>query len=131
MGQKAMAMATPSAAQMMQMTPEQMQAYRWEKEIDDRNRPLADEELDAMFPPGYKILQPPNNYVPIRTPARKLTATPTPMQGQTPQGFYMQTENLDKISAMDIARTLQFLGCKPTRAEVELIIWVSGEILVV
>mmetsp|Transcript_27213 Transcript_27213/g.36358 ORF Transcript_27213/g.36358 Transcript_27213/m.36358 type:complete len:153 (+) Transcript_27213:186-644(+) len=24
---------------------------------------------------------------------------------------------------MDIARTLQFLGCKPTRAEVELIIW--------
>ena len=100
MGQKAMAMATPSAAQMMQMTPEQMQAYRWEKEIDDRNRPLADEELDAMFPPGYKILQPPNNYVPIRTPARKLTATPTPMQGQTPQGFYMQTENLDKTSKL-------------------------------
>jgi len=95
-GQKAMAMATPSAAQMMQMTPEQMQAYRWEKEIDDRNRPLSDEELDAMFPPGYKILQPPNNYIPIRTPARKLTATPTPMMGQTPQGFYMQTENLDK-----------------------------------
>ena len=38
-----------------------------------------------------------------------------------------KTENLDKISAMDIARTLQFLGCKPTRAEVELIIWVSGD----
>ena len=29
----------------------------------------------------------------------------------------------DKISAMDIARTLQFLGCRPTRADVELIIW--------
>merc|ERR1719450_1578335 len=63
-GQKAMAAQTPSAAQMMQMTPEQMQAYRWEKEIDERNRPLSDEELDAMFPPGYKILQPPNNYIP-------------------------------------------------------------------
>ena len=98
MGQKAMAMATPSAAQMMQMTPEQMQAYRWEKEIDERNRPLADDELDAMFPPGYKILQPPSNYIPIRTPARKLTATPTPMMGQTPQGFYMQAENLDKTA---------------------------------
>ena len=98
MGQKAMAMATPSASQMMQMTPEQMQAYRWEKEIDERNRPLADEELDAMFPPGYKILQPPSNYIPIRTPARKLTATPTPMMGQTPQGFYMQAENLDKTA---------------------------------
>ena len=36
-----------------------------------------------------------------------------------------KTENTDKISAMDIARTLQFLGCRPTRAEVELIIWVS------
>ena len=32
-------------------------------------------------------------------------------------------DNLEKISAMDIARALQFLGCKPTRAEVELIIW--------
>merc|ERR1712241_1452042 len=49
-----------------------------------------------MFPPGYKVLQPPATYVPIRTPARKLTATPTPMMGQTPSGFYMQTENLDK-----------------------------------
>merc|ERR1712241_858912 len=49
-----------------------------------------------MFPPGYKVLQPPATYVPIRTPARKLTATPTPMMGQTPSGFYMQTETLDK-----------------------------------
>jgi len=98
MGQKAMGMATPSAAQMAQMTPEQMQAYRWEREIDERNRPLMDEELDQMFPPGYKILQPPSTYIPIRTPARKLMATPTPMMGQTPSGFYMQQENLDKSS---------------------------------
>lgn len=34
-------------------------------------------------------------------------------------------ENLDKIGPMDIARTLQFLGCRPTKAEVDLIIWVS------
>ena len=34
-----------------------------------------------------------------------------------------KTDNLDKISAMDIARTLQFLGCRPTRADVDLIIW--------
>ena len=90
MGQKAMAMATPSPHQMM--TPEQLQAYRWEQEIDQRNRPLSDEELDAMFPPGYKVLQPPAGYIPIRTPARKLTATPTPMMGQTPTGFYMQPD---------------------------------------
>ena len=34
-------------------------------------------------------------------------------------------ENLDRIGPMDIARTLQFLGCRPTKAEVDLIIWVS------
>ena len=60
MGQKAMAMATPSAAQLAQMTPEQMQAFRWEREIDERNRPLMDEELDAMFPPGYKVTSHPH-----------------------------------------------------------------------
>jgi len=31
-------------------------------------------------------------YIPIRTPARKLTATPTPIAG-TPQGFFIQTED--------------------------------------
>lgn len=38
------------------MTPEQLQAWRWEREIDERNRPLSDEELDAMFPEGYKVV---------------------------------------------------------------------------
>ncbi|OMO63584.1 Armadillo-like helical [Corchorus olitorius] len=62
------------------MTPEQYNLLRWEKDIDERNRPLTDEELDAMFPQeGYKILDPPASYVPIRTPARKLLATPTPI----------------------------------------------------
>ncbi|XP_057320468.1 splicing factor 3B subunit 1 isoform X1 [Microplitis mediator] len=91
-GPKAMGMTTPTPGQLMSMTPEQLQAYRWEREIDERNRPLSDDELDSLFPPGYKILQPPAGYVPIRTPARKLTATPTPMAG-TPQGFFIQTED--------------------------------------
>ncbi|XP_075236948.1 splicing factor 3b subunit 1 isoform X1 [Lycorma delicatula] len=91
-GQKAMAMATPTPGHLMTMTPEQLQAYRWEREIDERNRPFTDDELDAMFPPGYKVLTPPAGYIPIRTPARKLTATPTPIAG-TPTGFFMQTED--------------------------------------
>ncbi|CAG0896456.1 unnamed protein product [Darwinula stevensoni] len=90
-GHKAMAMATPTPGHMMAMTPEQLQAWRWEKEIDERNRPLSDDDLESMFPPGYKVLQPPAGYVPIRTPARKLTATPTPMSTTT--GFYIQTED--------------------------------------
>lgn len=114
---------------LMSMTPEQLQAWRWEREIDERNRPLTDDELDAMFPEGYKvrlpflffwggyfhlsrkssvlrgaiqylasffslvlqILPPPAGYVPIRTPARKLSATPTPIGGMT--GFHMQAED--------------------------------------
>ncbi len=43
-------------------------------------------------------------YVPIRTPARKLTATPTPMVGGvagTPMGFRMQTPD-SKVSVVDM-----------------------------
>ncbi|XP_038862861.1 splicing factor 3B subunit 1 isoform X2 [Salvelinus fontinalis] len=90
-GTPAMNMATPSPGHLMSMTPEQLQAWRWEREIDERNRPLTDDELDAMFPEGYKVLPPPAGYVPIRTPARKLSATPTPMGGMT--GFHMQQED--------------------------------------
>ncbi|CAH2990692.1 unnamed protein product [Chilo suppressalis] len=104
-GVKAMALATPTPGHVAAMTPEQLQAYRWEKEIDERNRPYTDEELDAMFPAGYKVLPPPAGYVPIRTPARKLTATPTPLAG-TPIGFFMQTEEVGG-SAAAAARLLE------------------------
>ena len=34
---------------------------------------MTDEELDSMFPPsGYRKLDPPASYAPIRTPQRKL-----------------------------------------------------------
>ncbi|CAA7034833.1 unnamed protein product [Microthlaspi erraticum] len=73
------------------MTAEQYNMARWEKDIEERNRPLSDEELDAMFPlEGYKVLEPPASYVPIRTPARKLMATPTPYA--TP-GYNIPEEN--------------------------------------
>lgn len=54
-GTKAMAMATPTPGHLMSMTPEQLQAFSWQKEIDERNRPLTDDDLEAMFPPGYKV----------------------------------------------------------------------------
>ncbi|CAN0482447.1 unnamed protein product, partial [Discosporangium mesarthrocarpum] len=70
------------------MTPELAQQLRWERELDERNRPLTDEDLDAMFPPsGYRILDAPVGYNPIRTPSRRLLATPTPLPS-TP-GFKM------------------------------------------
>eukprot|EP01101_Sappina_pedata_P005916 TRINITY_DN2821_c0_g1_i1.p1 TRINITY_DN2821_c0_g1~~TRINITY_DN2821_c0_g1_i1.p1 ORF type:complete len:1165 (+),score=432.75 TRINITY_DN2821_c0_g1_i1:32-3496(+) len=71
---------TPSHNPNIPMTPEQVHAMRWEREIDERNRELTDEELNEMFPKdGYAIVTPPASYVPIRTPARKLMSTPSPM----------------------------------------------------
>ena len=79
--------ATPAASGVA-MTPEMANQMRWQGEMDARNRPLTDEDLDAMFPKeGYKILDPPPGYEPVMTPSRRLLATPTPMAG-TP-GFAM------------------------------------------
>ena len=55
------------------------QQNRYDSEIEERNRPITDSELDAILPKkGFKIVDPPTSYVPIRTPSRKLLATPTP-----------------------------------------------------
>jgi splicing factor 3B subunit 1 len=68
---------TPSTAQ---MTPEQNRQARLQKELDFRNRYLTDEELNNLIPiQGYQIIEPPADYKPIKTPSRKLQATPTPM----------------------------------------------------
>jgi splicing factor 3B subunit 1 len=44
---------------------------------DDRNATLTDADLDKILPKdGYEIINPPESYKPIRTPDRKLQATP-------------------------------------------------------
>ncbi|KAF0973553.1 hypothetical protein FDP41_008257 [Naegleria fowleri] len=49
------------------MTPQEYSQLKIEQEIDARNRPLSDEELDAMLPSeGFEILKPPPDYVPKR-----------------------------------------------------------------
>uniref|UniRef100_A0A914ZAI7 Splicing factor 3B subunit 1 domain-containing protein n=1 Tax=Panagrolaimus superbus TaxID=310955 RepID=A0A914ZAI7_9BILA len=70
-------------------TPEQIALQRHQMDIELRNQPITDEELDSLFPPGYKIWAPPASYIPLRTPSRKLFATPTPMHGSA-HGFSMQ-----------------------------------------
>ena len=115
-GSMAMGMETPTPGQLGSMqTPEQVQTARWENEIDERNQPITDEELDAIFPTeGYKILEPPAGYAPIRTPSRRLLATPTPAGGAT--GFLIQNdEGMDKskygITVKDLGDNLP--GLKP------------------
>lgn len=64
-------------------------AMALEREMESRNRPWTDVALDAILPSeGYAILPPPASYVPLRTPGRKLLATPTPLS-MTPAGFQM------------------------------------------
>ena len=64
-------------------------ALSLEREMETRNRPWTDAALDAILPlEGYTILPPPTNYLPLRTPGRKLLATPTPLS-MTPAGFQM------------------------------------------
>ena len=95
-GSAALGMATPTpsaALNIAAMTPEQIQAMRWERDLDERNRPLTDEELDTLFPDGYKVLDPPASYQPIRTPGRRLIATPTPSASL---GYSIPEEETDK-----------------------------------
>ena len=47
-----------------------------------------------------QVLQPPAGYIPIRTPARRLLATPTPIAG-TPTGFRIQTPD-SKVQMVDM-----------------------------
>mmetsp|Transcript_20615 Transcript_20615/g.45127 ORF Transcript_20615/g.45127 Transcript_20615/m.45127 type:complete len:1268 (-) Transcript_20615:315-4118(-) len=75
------------------MTPEQIQAYRYDAEINERNAPMTDEELDAIFPlTGYEVVRPPANYQPIR---KTVMSTPTPTPGGTPL-FSMQDPDAPK-----------------------------------
>jgi splicing factor 3B subunit 1 len=62
-----------------------------------RYMPLSDEELDAMLPgekEGYKILEPPPGYAPVRAPAHKLVTAPTPATG-----FMMQDPSSARFGA--------------------------------
>ena len=62
-------------------------------DISSRNAPLSDEELDMMLPSeGYKVLDPPPGYAPIRTPARKLMSTPAPVSSSNGIGGFMMQE---------------------------------------
>jgi len=78
-----------NAAGMPNLTPELYQQMKIDREIAYRNRPLSDAELDAMLPgpsEGYRVVNPPAGYDPVRTPARKAVAggaeaMMTPMHG--------------------------------------------------
>jgi splicing factor 3B subunit 1 len=68
-------------------------------DISARNAPLSDEELDEMLPSeGYKILEPPPGYEPIRAPARKVVTGPTATGNSSGLGGFMMQEPEDPRS---------------------------------
>ncbi|EFQ35244.1 splicing factor 3B subunit 1 [Colletotrichum graminicola] len=77
-------------------------------DISGRNAPLSDEELDMLLPgeeQGYKILEPPPGYAPIRAPAHKLMATPAPQTG-----FMMQDPDSVRLSGKPVPAEIPGIG---------------------
>ncbi|KAG5930630.1 hypothetical protein E4U42_005292 [Claviceps africana] len=77
-------------------------------DINGRNVPLSDEELDMLLPgenEGYKILEPPPGYEPVRAPAHKLMATPAPATG-----FMMQDPDQVRLGGKPIPAELSGVG---------------------
>lgn len=73
------------------VAPELVHASRWQADIDVRNRPYTDEELDELLPSeGYVILAPPEGYKPVETPARKLLSA---QATSNPSVYVMPAEN--------------------------------------
>ena len=76
-------------------------------DISARNAPLSDEELDMMLPTeGYKVLEPPPGYAPLRNPAARVMATPTPAAS----GFMMQDPESGRAMAKSLPTEIPGVG---------------------
>jgi splicing factor 3B subunit 1 len=69
---------------------------------------ISDEELDAMLPgpdDGYKILDFPPGYEPVRAPAHKMMQTPLPSTG-----FMMQDPDSGRIAGQQVPKEIPGVG---------------------
>ncbi|KAM0332370.1 hypothetical protein ACHAQA_002647 [Verticillium albo-atrum] len=77
-------------------------------DMSGRNMPISDEELDALLPgeeQGYKILEPPPGYAPLRAPTHKVMATPGPQSG-----FTMQDPDTVRLSGKPVPGEIPGIG---------------------
>lgn len=80
--------ATPAG---VSATPSQ-QVMPFGTDVNSRNAPISDEELDELLPSeGYQILVPPPGYEPLRAPAKRVAPSATPL----PTGGFMNQEPVD------------------------------------
>ena len=114
-------MATPLVpGHAVQLSVEQYKELRAEADAGARSKPLTDADLDALLPgeeDGYKVVNPPDGYAPIRTPARKLLATPTPLAG-APGYYIIPADESSGAGGYDIPREIEGLpDMKPDDAQ--------------
>lgn len=101
-------------------TPEEKIRARHEREIAERNKPLTDEELDALLPSdGYEIVEPPADYEPVRTPARKQASTPTPAGDEADGQVYQMPEQGMQASQYGITQMPEGLPELKSDADME------------
>lgn len=77
-------------------------------DVSARNAPISDEELDAILPgeaDGYKVLEPPPGYAPVRAPAHKLMQTPV-----STTGFMMQDPNSARMASHQLPKEIPGVG---------------------
>ncbi|KAH8676023.1 U2 snRNP component prp10 [Xylariales sp. PMI_506] len=77
-------------------------------DISGPNAPISDEELDALLPgpdEGYKILEPPPGYAPVRAPTHRVAATPLPQTG-----FMMQDPESVRLGGAPMPKEIPGVG---------------------
>ncbi len=88
-------MLTPNAQAVMGMqgmSHEQIKQLQLQKEVDERNQPLSDEDLDAILPSkGYEVVRQPEGYKPVRKEQHQKLQSQSGLS--TPQSYYNVPES--------------------------------------
>lgn len=74
------------------------------------NAAISDEELDALLPgeaEGYKVLEPPPGYAPVRAPTHRVAATPLPANYG---GFMMQDPESGRLGQNQVPKEIPGVG---------------------
>lgn len=99
-------MMTPRLSEATPATPEQFQNLRIQDEINKRNQPLTDEDIDFLLEDikGYRTVEPPAGYEPRLSAVRQsrmqmMGATPTPFVDAQHDGFHVPASEGQGASA--------------------------------
>ncbi len=102
----------PSKTLLNSLTPQQLELYQKQMEIQKRNRYLTDKELDDVLPAeGFEILKPPEDYKPIKISRNINKSSVFGDNDQNGQHYMIPESNVlgDELPAMT-QNDLKFFG---------------------